>query len=91
MATAVELVFLPEVDHVHQQLSADAAHEARWMPELIVAGAVCVHRWGPFSHLLVAVEAQLQDGETRNINQKNKSKYLHQPKLIIHIRLEAQK
>ena len=70
MATAVELVFLPEVDHVHQQLSADAAHEARWMPELIVAGAVCVHRWGPFSHLLVAVEAQLQDGETRNINQK---------------------
>lgn len=65
VAAAVHVAFLPEVDHVHQQLFAGAAHEAGRVPHLVVAGPLCVDgRFAP-SHRLLAVMARLEGDKGR--------------------------
>lgn len=58
MASTVQLPFLPEVDHVHQQLIAGTAHETRWVPQLVVAGALGVDGRFTATHRLLAVTAR---------------------------------
>lgn len=58
VASAVQLAFLPEVDHVHQQFSAGAAHEASRVPHLVVAGPLGVHGRLTQTHRLLAVMAR---------------------------------
>lgn len=56
VTAAVQLTLLPEVDHVHQQLFAGAADKAGRVPQLVVAGAFCVHcRFAPLHNLLTVV------------------------------------
>lgn len=60
VASTVQLAFLPEVDHVHQQLFAGTAHEAGWVPQIVVAGPLSVDgRLAP-AHWLPAVLARLK-------------------------------
>lgn len=59
MAAAVHLALLPEVDHVHQQLLAGAAHEAGRVPQLVVAGPLGVDGRLATGHRLLAVVARL--------------------------------
>ncbi len=63
MASAVQLPFLPEVDHVHQQLGAGAAHEAGRMPQLVVAGSLGVDGGFAKTHRLLAVMTRLRREE----------------------------
>lgn len=60
VASAVQLAFLPEVDHVHQQLFAGAAHEAGWVPQLVVTGPLGVDSRLAQTHRLPAVLARLE-------------------------------
>lgn len=65
VAAAVHVALLPEVDHVHQQLFAGAAHEAGRVPHLVVAGPLGVDgRFAP-SHRLLAVMARLEGDKRR--------------------------
>lgn len=59
VAAAVHLALLPEVDHVHQQLLAGAAHEAGRVPQLVVAGPLGVDGRLAAGHRLLAVVARL--------------------------------
>lgn len=60
VASAVQLAFLPEVDHVHQQLFAGAAHEAGRVPQLVVTGPLGVDSRLAQTHRLHAVLARLE-------------------------------
>lgn len=60
VASAVELAFLPEVDHVHQQLFAGTAHEAGWVPQLVITGPLSVDSRLAQTHWLPAVLARLK-------------------------------
>lgn len=60
MASAVQLAFLPEVDHVHQQLLAGTAHEAGRVPQLVVTGPLGVDSRLAQTHRLPAVLARLE-------------------------------
>ena len=62
VTAAVQLPLLPEVDHVDQQLAAFAADEAGWVPQLVVAGALSVHRRLATTHGQLAVAARLRGG-----------------------------
>lgn len=59
VASTVQLAFLPEVDHVHQQLGAVTAHEASRVPHLVIAGPLCIHGRLAHTHRLLAVMARL--------------------------------
>lgn len=61
MTSTVQLAFLVEVDHVHQQLFAGAAHEAGRVPQLVVAGPLSVHGRLAQTHRLLAVVARLEE------------------------------
>lgn len=60
VASAVQLALLPEVDHVHQQLFAGAAHEAGGVPQLVVTGPLGVDGRLAQAHRLPAVLARLE-------------------------------
>lgn len=60
MASAVQLAFLPEVDHVHQQLFAGTAHEAGRVPQLVITGPLGVDRRLTQAHRLPTVLARLE-------------------------------
>lgn len=60
VASAVQLAFLPEVDHVHQQLFAGTAHEAGWVPQLVITGPLSVDSRLAQTHWLLTVLARLK-------------------------------
>ena len=62
VTATVQLPLLPEVDHVHQQLAALAADEAGRVPQLVVAGALGVHRRLAATHGQLAMAARLRRG-----------------------------
>lgn len=63
VASAVQLAFLPEVDHVHQQLLAGTAHEAGRVPQPVVTGPLGVDGRLAQTHRLPAVLARLEKQE----------------------------
>lgn len=65
MASTEELSLLPEVDHVHQQLLAGAAHEAGRVPHLVVAGPLGVDGRLAQTHRQLAVMARLWEKRRR--------------------------
>lgn len=60
VAATEQLPLLPEVDHVHQQLAAGAAHEAGRVPQPVVAGTLGVDGRVALTHRLLAVVARLE-------------------------------
>lgn len=63
VTSAVQLAFLPEVDHVHQQLFAGTAHEAGRVPQLVITGPLSVDGRLAQTHRLAAVLARLKKQE----------------------------
>lgn len=60
VASTVQLAFLPEVDHVHQQLFAGTAHEAGRVPQLVITSPLSVDSRLAPAHWLPAVLARLK-------------------------------
>lgn len=63
MTSTVQLSFLPEVDHVHQQFVTGAAHETRRVPQFVVAGPLGVDGRRAQTHGALAVVARLEKKE----------------------------
>lgn len=60
MPPAIQLALLPEVDQVHQQLVAGAAHEAARVPQLVVPGAFRKNGRVAATHAALAVMTRLR-------------------------------
>lgn len=65
VASTVQLAFLPEVDHIHQEFAAGTTHEARWVPQLVVASPLSIDSWLAQAHGLLAVMARLEGKEEK--------------------------
>lgn len=63
VASTVQLAFLPEVDHIHQEFGAGTTHKAGWVPQFVVACPLSIDSWLTQTHWLLAVMARLEGRE----------------------------